>query len=96
MIIQTGMKLTPQRISIPAGSVSVSFTSQSQVDVVVAYGFTFTNSPRVGVNIASSAGATAGWIAKAHSISTTGFTLRVSGASATWTGVPVQWWAIPS
>ena len=96
MIISSGMRLTPQRISLPCGSVSVSFTSQSQVDVVVSFGFTFVNSPRVGVNIASSAGVTAGWIAKAHSISTTQFTLRVSGTSATWAGVPVQWWAIPS
>lgn len=96
MIISSGMRLTPARLSIPVGQALVSFTSLSSFDVVVSFGFTFSAAPRVGCNIASSSSTTTNWTAKAFNVTTTAFTLRVSGPSAqTWSGVPVQWWAIP-
>ncbi|MFW3477292.1 hypothetical protein [Streptomyces microflavus] len=44
-------------------------------------------------NINSTAGSTLQWTAKAASATTTGFTLIVSGPSATWASVDVEWTA---
>lgn len=100
MIVSSGMRVTPQRFSIPTGSVSVSFTTQTSFDVVVNFGFTFAAPPRVTAQIASNVAATQGWQARALSVTTTAFTLRVwaqsGGAAQTWSGVPVTWTAVPA
>lgn len=97
MIISTGQRLTPARLSIPTGQASVSFTAQTSFDVTVSFGWTFAANPRVLVNIANTAGVTANWSVRAHTVTTTGFILRAWGPSSqTWSGVPVTWVAIPA
>lgn len=97
--IPSGARLTPARISQPTGSVSVSFTSVNTFTTPVNFGVTFAAAPRVVVYIASAAGATVGWDARAVSVTTTGFSLELragDGATDTWSGVPVVWIAIPA
>lgn len=73
------------------GSVSISFTTQTSFTQAVSFPVAFSSSPVVTTNINSGAAATGGWISRAINITTSGFTLFVSGASATWSSVSVQW-----
>lgn len=96
MIIQSGMRLTPQRLSIPTGQVLVTGTG-TVVDTPVSYGFTFGSVPRVGAIINGAASTSAD--VRVTGVTTTGFTLRlygVGGVSVTLTNVAVDWWAIPA
>lgn len=76
-----------------SGVSSISFTSQTSFTVNVTFATAFSAAPRVGCNINSTAGSTLQWTAKAGGITTTGFTLIVSGPAATWSNVEVQWMA---
>lgn len=63
---------------------------------VVAFPTAFTGTPKVFVNIASGAGATANWHARAITITPTQFTLFVFGPAVAWANVPVDWIAVGS
>ena len=84
----------PQPIAQEIGTESISFTTQTGFTVAVTFSRQFPSSPNVFTNINSGIGATAGWNSRAFGISATGFTLFVFGASSTWSGVPVQWFAV--
>lgn len=78
------------------GSVNMSFTTLNASTTAVNYGFTFPGVPKVFANIDSGAGATARWIARPITITTTGFTMFVFSGSAdtsTWVDIPVNWLA---
>lgn len=95
-VVASGSLLTPQRLSIPAGRVSVSLAAAASTTVNVGFGFTFPAAPRVGTEIGTAPAAVA---AKVTAVTTTGFTLQlytVTGAAITANAVPVDWWAIPA
>ena len=73
------------------GQETLNFTTQTSVTQAVTFAEPFDVAPKVTTNINSSAGATLSWFSRAFGISTTGFTLWVTGPSATWSGVGVQW-----
>lgn len=74
-----------------SGTHSFTFSSQTSATTSVSFATAFAAAPRVTCNINNTAGSTLQWTAKAGGISTTGFTLIVSGPSATWSSVEVQW-----
>lgn len=76
------------------GTVSLSFSGVNSFTQAVNFGFTFPGVPTVFGNIDSGAGATARWVARPITLTTTGFTMFVFSASsdtATWTNIPVNW-----
>lgn len=79
------------------GTRSTSFTTQEAFTATVTFGFTFPAVPFVGININDGSASTSRWDWKAISITTTQFTLFVysnaSGATSTWSAIPVQWFA---
>lgn len=93
-VVVTGT-LTGQSI---AGSVSVSFVTQTSFTVAVVFPTAFGTVPAVMTNIASGSGTAGHWSSRAISVTTAGFTLFVfadTGAAAqTWSNIPVQWIAI--
>lgn len=97
--LKVGGALTDSTQTIPykavqSGTFSFSFTSQTSANTAVVFGTAFTSTPRVLCNINSTAGATLQWVPKGAAVSTTGFTLIVSGPAATWSSVEVQWVAV--
>lgn len=76
---------------VQSGTVSFSFTTQTSSTSAVVFGTAFAANPRVVCNINSTSGSTLQWSPKAGGISTSGFTLIVSGPAATWSSVEVQW-----
>jgi len=76
------------------GTVTLSFTTQTSVTQAVTFATPFASTPVVFTNVDSSAGAVSQWWSRAFGVSTTGFTLWVTSATAaTWVAVPVQWGA---
>jgi hypothetical protein len=76
------------------GSTSFTFVTLSSSTAAVNFGFTFPGVPTVTTNINSSAAATARWESRAHTITTTGFTMFVYSSQATtasWTDVAVSY-----
>ena len=97
----TSKKLSLRDLGIERNSVDISFTTLSSFTQAIS----FTKAYDVGVvpvvtcNINSGAGATARWMARAISISNTGFTLFLfkgdaADPAATWAAIPVQWTAV--
>lgn len=83
---------------IQTGSVNISFTNLDQYNgTTVTFPVAFSVAPIVGVNINSTSGATSRWTARAADITSTNFKpffqSGTSGANATWSTIPVQWWA---
>ena len=83
---------------IQTGSVNISFTNLDQYNgTTVTFPVAFSVAPIVGVNINSTSGATSRWTARAADITSTNFKpffqSGTSGALATWSTIPVQWWA---
>jgi len=77
----------------------VTFASATSHTLAVNFPAPFDNPPVVCVNIASGAGTIARWMARAISVTTSGFTLFLfvgdSGApAAAWTDIPVHWVAV--
>ena len=96
-----GQRLTGELLEnfIQRGEVLVSFTSQTSHTQDVVFPVPFAAAPIMAVNIASGAGATARWGARAIGVTATQFTLFLfvgdAGASAaTWSGIEVQWIAV--
>lgn len=81
--------------AIQAGEVTVSFGPATSFTQLITFVRPFQGHPAVTVNIASGAGATAGWIARATTVNATDFTLFLSGTLATFVNIPVQWIAAP-
>lgn len=82
--------------AVQSGTVSVSFTSQLNHTVAVAFPIAFPSVPMVSTNINSAAGETGQWYSRAFGISTTGFTLQLNRTdldvgAQTWSSIPVQW-----
>lgn len=95
-IIQSGMPLTPALLSTQSGTVAVSFTALTTFSVNVVFPQIFASQPRLTPpNINSVAAPTLGWTTRAINVTTTGFTIRLDGPSATWAGVNVVWYAFP-
>lgn len=80
---------------IQSGQVTLSFGPATSATQLITFAHPFNGAPNVFTNIASGAGATAGWISRGITVNAADFTLFVSGASATWVSVPVQWMAVP-
>ena len=83
---------------IQTGTVNISFTNLDQYNgTTVTFPVAFSVAPIVGVNINSTSGATSRWTARAADITSTNFKpffqSGTSGALATWSTIPVQWWA---
>lgn len=81
------------------GAVAISFTSlDTYSGTTVTFPVAFTATPRVFVNIDSGGASTARWQARAINVTTTSFVPFVfsstSGATATWSAVNVNWFAI--
>lgn len=79
-----------------SGSVNMSFTTQASSTVSVNFGFTFPAIPVVLANINTGVGATARWVARPITLTTTGFVMFVFSASSdtsTWVDIPVNWFA---
>jgi hypothetical protein len=76
-------------------TVLISFTALGVFNQAVNFGFTFPGAPTVVTNIETSGGSAARWKARAVSVSTTGFTLFLyvdpSGATSTWSDIPVTY-----
>ncbi|MER6891982.1 hypothetical protein [Streptomyces halstedii] len=97
-----GMRITAARLNatdIQRGNVLVSFTTQTSFQLVVPFPELFPAAPIMSVNIASGAGSTSRWGARAINITQAQFTLFVyrgeaAAAAATWANVPVDWIAI--
>lgn len=95
-IYQSGMRLTPARMTYQSGSTSVTFATATSFVQAVSFSQAFASVPRVGgFNINTASGSTIGWTIRATDVTTTGFNLRGYGTSAAWSGVPVQWHAFP-
>ena len=80
------------------GSASVSFTSQTSWTQTVVFPTAFPSTPIVTVNIASGAGPTSRWGARATSVTASQFVLFLfhtdaADAADTWSSVPVHWHA---
>ncbi|MEW1547522.1 H-type lectin domain-containing protein [Streptomyces tsukubensis] len=73
------------------GSVGFTFTSQTFANTAVTFATPFAAPPRVFTTIDNAASITNQWTSRVANITTTGFTLIVSGPSATWTNFQVQW-----
>ena len=76
------------------GTVSASVTALPSLTQAASFGGTFSAAPVVTVNIDSGAGTTARWVARAISISTTGFTMFAFAAdnvNGTFSNVPISW-----
>lgn len=85
---------TPAVLFGVSGTVAVTFAVATAYTEGVQFLKPFPVAPRVFVNIASVT-PTAGWTVRATSVSTTGFSLHVSGTpAAAWTRVPVHWLAV--
>lgn len=78
-----------------AGTARVSFTGTSTTHVV-QFEHPFDSAPSVVANINSAAGQTANFHSRVYNILTTEFTIFIfgSGASVTWTNIPVVWMAM--
>jgi hypothetical protein len=80
------------------GQVLVSFTTLTSFTQVVTFPVAFAVAPTVTVNIATGAGNTARWGARAITVTAANFTLFVfadsGGAAQTWAAVPIMWQAI--
>lgn len=81
------------------GIFTVSFTGLDQKSQSVNFsGAAFSGTPLVFVNIASSAGGTSRWTARADSSSPTGFTALfqsgLDGATANWSNIPCWYLAV--
>lgn len=79
---------------VQSGTFNFSFGPATSATQAIVFGTAFPATPRVVCNINSTAGSTLQWTPKGASITTSGFTLIVSGPSATWSAVEVQWVAI--
>jgi hypothetical protein len=81
-----------------AGSVDISFSSRDTYTRSVSFpSGRFSSSPKVFVNINSAAGVTSGWVARATSVTATGFTLflyQANGVSTAWSDHAVHWFAV--
>lgn len=78
-------------------TVSVTFTNQASHTIVLTFATPFSLAPVVTTNIATAAGVASGWISRAFTVTTTGFTLylaNVNGVTSSWASVPVDWVAI--
>lgn len=76
------------------GTVTMSFSGVASSTAPVNFGFTFPGLPQVYGNIDSGIGATARWVARPISVTTTGCTMFVfsgNATTATWSDVPVNW-----
>lgn len=76
------------------GTESVGFLNATSHTRTVSFGMSFDEVPFVSTNIASGTGDAAGWVSRAISVNTTGFTLFLfsgRGTKNTWSLVPVQW-----
>lgn len=78
---------------VQASTEFVTFTALTSFTQVVTFNNPWVAAPAVSCNIASGAGSTSQWHARAISVTNLGFTLFVFGPSATWAAVPVQWQA---
>lgn len=88
-----------KRPIIQAGQLSISFTGLNSYTQAVTFPTPFTTVPRVAMNLATGAGATARWSTRAISVTTTGFTLFAyyntdTTTLFTWSGQPVDWIAV--
>ncbi|WP_128818032.1 hypothetical protein [Streptomyces sp. S063] len=98
---QPGMRITDSRLNAKdyqAGVISVSFTNQSSYTQVVTFPEPFPVAPIMSAEIASGAGVTGRFEARAISVNATGFTLFILLTDAaegpdTWSGQPVHWTA---
>lgn len=74
---------------------AISFTNLTSYTRLITFTTPFATIPHVSVNIASGAGSTSRWGARAITVTPTGFTLFVfsgeTGTTGTWAGVPVSW-----
>lgn len=76
--------------SFQAGSVDITVVATTSGAATVVFATPFRLAPAVTTNINSSSGLTVGWIPNAHTITTTGFSIRITGPSASFTA-NVQW-----
>ncbi|MCM2391717.1 H-type lectin domain-containing protein [Streptomyces albipurpureus] len=87
-------RVVPQEQS---GTVNVSFTNLDDRVIPVAFPQVFSAAPRVFANINSAAGVTGRWDVRAYDVTASGFTIFLyahqPGALATWSNVPVFWFA---
>ncbi|GGZ51857.1 hypothetical protein [Streptomyces rubiginosohelvolus] len=98
---QPGMRITDARLNAKdyqAGSVSVSFTSQTSYTQSVTFPEPFPVAPIMNCEIASGSGATGRFEARPINVSATGFTLFVlltdtAEGADTWASQPVHWTA---
>lgn len=93
-----GMRVTADRLrknGVQSGGVTVSFTARAAWTVNITFPVPFTSPPVMSANIASGAGSTARWGARAINITPEGFQLFLfagtSGATATWDNIGVSW-----
>lgn len=91
-----GTSVAPDR---QVGAVNISFTTlDSYSGTTVTFPKAFAVVPKVFVNIDSGGAATARWQVRAINVTTTTFVpfcfASTAGATATWSAVPVNWFAI--
>lgn len=96
--IDSGANATRNGIHIPYaqhGNTNFNFTAQTSQTLAETFSpaFPVGVTPKVFTNINNGSGAVQGWFSRAFNITNTGFTLWVTGPSATWTNVNVQWMA---
>lgn len=93
-IASNGTSITNLQNWTRTGSINMSFTTSASSTVAVNFGFTFPGIPKVFANIDTGVGATARWVPRPISLTTTGFTMFVFSAStdtSTWVDIPVNW-----
>lgn len=82
-----------------AGTELITFSTLDSFTTTVTFPTAFTATPVMPApNINTGAGAAGRWDARAINITNTGFTLWVfsnaSGATSSWSNIPVQWLAV--
>jgi hypothetical protein len=90
-----GRTTSPVTGSFPqfeAGTADITVAAATSGSVAVVFAIPFRTLPAVATNINSGSGSVGGWISRAIGITTTGFTISISGAINSFT-VPVQWQA---
>ncbi|RPK76606.1 hypothetical protein EES45_22875 [Streptomyces sp. ADI97-07] len=96
-----GSAWVPLSPVVQANSTNFSFTSQKSFSKTVTFPSAFPSAPYMTANIALGAGETAGWTARAISITPTQCVLFVEQADAarpadTWSNIPVHWIGVAS
>jgi hypothetical protein len=78
--------------SVQAGSTDITVAAATSGSATVTFATPFRTAPAVSTNIATAPGTSTGWDSRGINVTTTGFTIFITGPANSFT-VPVHWQA---